>query len=250
MFLKPALKNKKSIILQGHFYPGSAGFDSLQLEKTLPYLNKHYSIVTVSENLKQLKEGNIPSKPLLSFAIDDFGKGFTKYSYPYFKQHHIPFTLGVCPGLIPEINDSLSTFDKTRIKRNQNVSFITDTLSNLKELINEHQVEICSHTTSHSLLSELKDSELSFEITKSKMLLEHNLDKPVSGFIFPFGYSNLVTSKVIRVLNESSFEYALTTEKGMVTRNQQWNIRRMNGDLDFNATRVNATFLWSTLKEK
>lgn len=82
----------------------------------------------------------------------------------------------------------------------------------LREMQASGLVEVGSHTCSHRRLTDaLAHDELSFEIGKSKQILEQNLDQPVQLFCFPNGdYSQSALDLV-----HNLYLAAVTTQKGI-----------------------------------
>lgn len=72
-------------------------------------------------------------------------------------------------------------------------------------------MEIGSHTCSHPDLSQLSFKQQLDELTRSKQLLEDLLQKPVTGFAYPFGRYNEDTLKAVRA---AGYEWACSTRSG------------------------------------
>ncbi|MBE0437650.1 MAG: polysaccharide deacetylase family protein [Methylomicrobium sp.] len=72
-------------------------------------------------------------------------------------------------------------------------------------------MEIGSHTCSHPDLSQLSFKQKLEELTRSKQLLEDLLQKPVTGFAYPFGRYNEDTLKAVRA---AGYEWACSTRSG------------------------------------
>lgn len=66
------------------------------------------------------------------------------------------------------------------------------------ELYNSDLVNISSHTHTHSVLSNLTDNKIEFELYESKKILENIINKPIDSICFPLGLFNK------RVINLSS----------------------------------------------
>ncbi|WP_431065185.1 polysaccharide deacetylase family protein [Methylotuvimicrobium sp.] len=72
-------------------------------------------------------------------------------------------------------------------------------------------MEIGSHTCSHPDLSQLSFKQQLEELTRSKQLLEDLLQKPVTGFAYPFGRYNEDTLKAVRA---AGYKWACSTRSG------------------------------------
>lgn len=66
------------------------------------------------------------------------------------------------------------------------------------------------HTVSHTLLSEVSDEQLKFEIGESKRVLEQRIGR-MDWFAYPYGYPNSYNQRVIDILKSCSFKGAFTT---------------------------------------
>ncbi len=73
--------------------------------------------------------------------------------------------------------------------------------------------EIGSHTLTHPILTTLARDDQSREITQSKLLLERELGRPVTGFCAPNGSYDASTLDAVR---HAGYEYAPTTRFGRV----------------------------------
>lgn len=66
-------------------------------------------------------------------------------------------------------------------------------------------LEIGAHSCSHPQLDQLPNRYLEDELRISKVALENELQRPISGMAYPFGYSN---TEVRRMAQRSGYEYA------------------------------------------
>ncbi|MBB6479250.1 polysaccharide deacetylase family protein [Spirochaeta isovalerica] len=71
--------------------------------------------------------------------------------------------------------------------------------------------EIGSHTVSHEILSLLNENQLTYEVTKSKEILESLLKSSVRSFCYPNGDYNSTTLEAVKA---AKYSYACTTFKG------------------------------------
>lgn len=72
-------------------------------------------------------------------------------------------------------------------------------------------MEIGSHTCSHPDLPQLSFQQQLDELTRSKQLLEDLLQKPVTGFAYPFGRYNEDT---LKALQAAGYQWACSTRSG------------------------------------
>jgi peptidoglycan/xylan/chitin deacetylase (PgdA/CDA1 family) len=82
-------------------------------------------------------------------------------------------------------------------------------------LANIAGMQIGAHSVTHAVLPSLTPEAQSAEIRDSKRQLERLLGRPVTGFAYPFGDYDPVTTGLVRA---AGFEWACTTETGGVNR--------------------------------
>lgn len=110
----------------------------------------------------------------------------------------------------------------------------------LREMQNSGLVEVGSHTCSHRRLTDaLSDEELSYEIGKSKQVLEQNTGHPIPLFCFPNGdYSDNALKQV-----QNLYMAAVTTQRGInneKTLNHELTRIGMHDDVSNTRRRFNA----------
>ena len=71
-----------------------------------------------------------------------------------------------------------------------------------------------SHTKSHPAMSKISLNLARREIVDSKLVIEEQIQKPVTTFAYPYGKSDDISEGVINLLRDEGFEYACTTEIG------------------------------------
>jgi len=76
-------------------------------------------------------------------------------------------------------------------------------------------ITIGSHTVTHPILSTLNEREIDFEIGESRRQLEDKLSRPVRYFCYPNGSRDEQSCLAVK----QTYEAAVTTENGMLTRN-------------------------------
>lgn len=90
------------------------------------------------------------------------------------------------------------------------------TWEELSEVQAQDDVHIASHTMSHPQLRFATGDWLAWELTRSKALLEENLDVDVQSFVVPYGHPKQLTPEVLQALVKSGYHYAFLTRKGTV----------------------------------
>ncbi|MBN1559659.1 polysaccharide deacetylase family protein [candidate division KSB1 bacterium] len=77
-----------------------------------------------------------------------------------------------------------------------------------------------AHTKSHVILSTLDDEALEEEIVGSKKAIERHLPSPVTSFAYPNGRKDDFDERAKKILRESGFQCAVTTDRGLNDRSQ------------------------------
>jgi len=165
----------------------SYSINIIEFEKQMNYLATHnYSVISLSELLKGLKNGQLPPKPVVITIDDGFKSTFT-LAYPVLKKYNFPATLFIYTDFIERNSNSL-------------------TWGEIKEMT-ENNLEIGSHTLSHCNLLQYKENEnyenylarIKKEIFLSKEILEIKIGGKVKFFAYPYGvYSPTIINLVIQ----------------------------------------------------
>ncbi|PIW12095.1 MAG: hypothetical protein COW35_03395, partial [Candidatus Infernicultor aquiphilus] len=165
----------------------SYSINIIEFEKQMNYLATHnYSVISLSELLKGLKNGQLPPKPVVITIDDGFKSTFT-LAYPVLKKYNFPATLFIYTDFIERNSNSL-------------------TWGEIKEMT-ENNLEIGSHTLSHCNLLKYKENEnyenylarIKKEIFLSKEILEIKIGGKVKFFAYPYGvYSPTIINLVIQ----------------------------------------------------
>ena len=159
----------------------------VEFEKQMDYLAAHnYSVISLSELLKELRAGQLPPKPIV-ITIDDGFKSTYTLAYPVLKKYNFPATLFIYTNFIEKNNGSL-------------------TWEEIREMT-KNNIEIGSHTLSHCNLLKYKKNEnyetylarVRREIFLSKEILESKIEGKVKFFAYPYGvYSPIIKNLVIQ----------------------------------------------------
>jgi len=206
----------------------------VEFEKQMDYLAAHnYSVISLSELLKGLRDSQLPPKPIV-ITIDD---GF-KSTYPVLKKYNFPATLFIYTNFIEKNNGSL-------------------TWEEIREMT-KNNIEIGSHTLSHCNLLKYKKNEnyetylarIRREIFLSKEILESKIGREVKFFAYPYGaYGSTIKDLAIQasyegIFNANSMNNTLTADPFSLNRqiifgNNSFNsfIRILNQRL-FNTSKI------------
>jgi peptidoglycan/xylan/chitin deacetylase (PgdA/CDA1 family) len=88
-------------------------------------------------------------------------------------------------------------------------------------------VSIGSHSVNHPLLSSVARGEGIKEILESKTTLEQILERPVTGFSYPYGSWTAFTRQTVDILRESGYEWACAGFPGAVAKTTgRWQLPR------------------------
>lgn len=166
----------------------------VEFEKQMDYLATHnYSVISLSELLKGLGDGQLPPKPIV-ITIDDGFKSTYALAYPILKKYNFPATLFLYTNFIEKNSYSL-------------------TWEEIREMI-KNNIEMGSHTLSHYNLLKYKKNEnyetysarIRKEIFLSKEILESKIQGKVKFFAYPYGaYSSTIKDLAIQTGYEGIF---------------------------------------------
>jgi peptidoglycan/xylan/chitin deacetylase (PgdA/CDA1 family) len=203
-------------ILTYHNFTGDEGssykINIVEFEKQMDYLATHnYSVISLSELLKGLRNNQLPLRPIVITIDDGFKSTFT-LAYPVLKKYNFPAALFIYTNFIEKNNGSL-------------------TWEEIREMT-KNNIEIGSHTLSHcNLLKYEKDenyeaylARIRREIFLSKEILESKIGSKAKFFAYPYGvYSPIIKNLVIQagyegILNANSMNNTLTANPFSLNR--------------------------------
>lgn len=81
--------------------------------------------------------------------------------------------------------------------------------------MSEWGISMEAHTLSHPDVTKMESIKLQKELEESKRTVEDRTNRKVFGFAYPYGFYN---ERTIEILKETGFEYAVTGDIGVVTR--------------------------------
>ena len=87
-------------------------------------------------------------------------------------------------------------------------------------------MEIGSHTVTHPYPSELTDTQLYYELSQSKVILEDGLNAKVNSFSMPTGFYN---ANVKRMASQCGYDYVCTSFAGVYNTDKKnnYNVKRL-----------------------
>jgi peptidoglycan/xylan/chitin deacetylase (PgdA/CDA1 family) len=137
----------------------------------------NYSVISLSRLTNYLKTGkNKPPSRSVVITFDDGTAGEYEYAYPILRYYNFTATFFIVPKWAEEADQK------------QKVGYMN--WAEIKEL-SLNGMEIGSHAMTHKTLTEATDSELAYEITESKKILEEKTGGIISLFAYPGGSNNI-----------------------------------------------------------
>ncbi|MGD9897729.1 MAG: polysaccharide deacetylase family protein [Calditrichaceae bacterium] len=98
-------------------------------------------------------------------------------------------------------------------------------------------IEFGAHTHRHEILSCLNIQDIQNEISKSKILIEKNLNKPVSAFAYPNGSKQDFSDEAKSVVKENGFKCAFTMVRGLNDQaTDKFELKRFSNPRNFDRT--------------
>lgn len=168
-----------------------------KIEKDFLFLSKKYKILFPKETLSK-------SKLNICITFDDAYFDFYYIIFPILKKFKIKALLSVPSKYIlnkTNIDPQIRLNVKNPFLNYKKAPFCT--FYELKKMQDSGYVEIANHSYSHSNLIHSRDLEK--EILFSKKILEKNLNKEISTFVYPFGKFN----KKVHLFVKKSHKYIM-----------------------------------------
>jgi peptidoglycan/xylan/chitin deacetylase (PgdA/CDA1 family) len=157
-----------------------------------------FTPITASELASAYEKGTqLPSHPFIITFDDGYADNYTS-AFPILKKYKAKATIFVITSTINQ---------GSYLSWNQ-----------LKEMENSGFIDIQSHTVNHLNLSSLTAKQIKKELTKSREILERNLNKPIAAFCYPSGNYN---KKTLTYMKEAGYTMAFTTKPGLANYTKQ-----------------------------
>ena len=166
-------------------------------DKELQYLEDNgYTTLSMDQVEAYINAGALPDglKPVV-LTFDDGWHNQYKYAFPLLVKHHMTGTFYVYTNPIGKAH--FLSWDEIRDM----------SLSGM---------EIASHSVSHPLFRKLTPAQITYEVTRSKKIIEAQIGKPVKHFATPYGSWNLNYAKIVA---DAGYETYRTTYKGLYENN-------------------------------
>jgi peptidoglycan/xylan/chitin deacetylase (PgdA/CDA1 family) len=185
--------------------PGTPAAESLQVNDsvllTTPYSTDDYSdslLAAGPPDSLGVDAVDLSDRTVV-FTIDDGYHSIFADVYPLFKQHGMPFTLGVITDYVRSGEPTYGTSGGF-MKR-----------SEIQELIDSLDIEVASHSMSHPFLTRLDSAAAWREIRGSKAILESLFGKEVITFVFPYGDVN---ARIRRMVERAGYRIGRAVRSG------------------------------------
>lgn len=179
-----------------------------KFSEQMEYLDKNgYHPVSLADFVAYVKEGRpLPPRPVVITFDDGYLDNYT-YAFPVLKKYGFPATIFVVANCVGKTNE----FDTKAGLQPENRLAGWDELQEMAE----YGITIGSHTLDHPRLTKLSAAEAYRQIKESREVIARNLNRPVLFFSYPYGSCN---PELARMVAESGYLAAVTTEQGLATR--------------------------------
>jgi len=161
-----------------------------EFESHMAYLaDEGYRVLAVKEYLNGLDSGNLSNKDIV-LTFDDGHISNYQFALPILRKHSFFATFFVIAGNI----------GKPYYMGSREIIELLD-----------YNIEIGSHSLTHSYLTELSYSEIKRELTESKDVIEDCIGRPVKLFAYPGGHLN---SEIVKIVQAAGYMAAVSCEVG------------------------------------
>jgi peptidoglycan/xylan/chitin deacetylase (PgdA/CDA1 family) len=220
-------------------------------EQQMEFLSRCYRVMPLMELVERNRTGEVPDRAV-AITFDDGYRDNYENAFPILKKYKLPATIFVTTGAIgtgetlwhDRIFDSfrfatvthalsLQTVlakgkelygetrlrfvekveDELRPKLDETVENRMLTWQQIREM-NAAGIDFGSHTVSHPVLSRIPGHEIVKELRESKQQLSEHLGSPILSFAYPNGHAGDYNDEVKRMLKQSGYRCAVTSEFG------------------------------------
>ena len=203
---RPLPKNRAAVLLY-HAVDENEVYLSVPpeiLRKQMRHLvSNKYNVMSLVDLIAILeKKQDMPEKTVV-LTFDDGFQSHYKYVAGILKEFNFPATFYICTGLVGAEMDN-----------SQNLPLPTANWEEIKEMDKSPLIDIEPHGVNHLELDKLNDEQINEEVSKSKVILERELDKKCDFFAPPRGAYN---DKVIKIIKSYGFKSSMTIQEGLVS---------------------------------
>ena len=185
------------------YYHGIKRKDIGGFEKQVRYLAENYRVVKASQINKADANGD---RVIVAITFDDAFVSIAENALPILKKYNLPATVFVPTG-------SLAAKPRWPIETlwYPDDDEMVMSAEQIGELARDG-FEFCSHTVSHSVLTEVDGQKLRDELVESRQVLEDIVKDKVLAISYPLGAYN---KQVCRASKQAGYEIGFTTEPCM-----------------------------------
>jgi peptidoglycan/xylan/chitin deacetylase (PgdA/CDA1 family) len=187
--------------------PGARGINlyvpPARFEQQMRYLHRRgYKSIALEDAIEKIRQGRPITPKSVVITFDDGYLDNYEYALPILKKYDFTATIFMVtdfagkdtkwPHSKETLPERLLSWDNIREMAQQGISF-------------------GSHTCNHWNLNRLSADQISYELIESKKKLEHELQKEVTTFCYPYGEYN---SQVVDLVKKSGYRGACATDHG------------------------------------
>ncbi len=196
--------------------------DGVWFLRIIRCLKKRYHLITPTEFI-QGEFDPIMINVLITF--DDGYRSWTDICAPVLQTEKVTALFFVNSGLLMSYENSEAQKEYVE-KRLLLTPRETLSWKGLVELTRRGHT-IGGHTTTHARLSELQEDMQQIEIEADKAVIEFAIGTPLRAFAYPFGQGSDYTEKTQKLVSESGYSHAFTTEGVFVEHGKAYAISRL-----------------------
>jgi peptidoglycan/xylan/chitin deacetylase (PgdA/CDA1 family) len=174
----------------------------------LTYLNSHYSVISPSQLLAAVRQGDpLPPRAVL-LTFDDGYRDNREFAYPILQDLGLKALLFVSADFV----------GGARPMPHDEALHVANPLLSWSQLLEMNDVfTIGSHARSHRVLTGLPREEAEHEIESSKVIIEEHLGRDVPFFSYPKGASGDYDEALERKVKASGYDVSFVTIPGANT---------------------------------
>lgn len=171
-----------------------------EFEQQMQFLaDNGYRVITLEQLFEFFELGQVPKNSVV-ITIDDGWSDFYHVAYPILQTYGYPATLFIQTDLINNPNRKTLNWAQVR------------------EMVNNSQIEIQCHTKTHRNLAKLKRGEsfksyfksIEKELDEARQIIRDKLGQDVQYLAYPFGGTNQI---VVELVKEHGYRGAFTVER-------------------------------------
>lgn len=198
---KKIFRDYRNIVLTYHrINDGSIDPDisvsTKNFEAQMKYLKKQFDVISLEELLSSSLKKSAASCDRIAITFDDGYKDNFTHAYPVLKKVKLPATIFLVSKFAGEKKEFLGLSEIDSMKRKG--------------------IRFESHTATHKILSQLDHQAASSEVLGSKNELEKMLNQNVKFIAYPKGKANHFNAEVKKIVEDSGYKAAFTTENGKI----------------------------------